>query len=232
MDGNQYRYEYKYIITKQQAVLLQQRLQELMPRDSHAGDEGVYSIQSLYFDDYDNRCFYENLNGTDPREKFRIRIYNQNPARIVLECKRKERGKTLKASCLLSAGQCKKLMKGEILPEIDRQPAVLRKLTLEMMLHGMHPVVIAGYDREPFVYGTGNVRITLDKHLYSSSDLSGFPGGNISQRPVMPKGLHLLEVKWDAFLPDVIYRACQLDSLTQTAYSKYFLCRQYHLREV
>ncbi len=231
MEDKHYRHEYKYIVTDQQIVLLQKRLEKLMPRDPHTGDSGFYSVRSLYFDDYYNRCYYENLNGTDPREKYRIRIYNRNPARIILECKRKERGKTLKTSCPLSVEQSEKLMKGEIFPEIDRQPAVLRKLTLEMMIHQMHPVIIVGYDRVPFVYHTGNVRITLDMNLYASADLTGFLKGNISQRPVMPKNLHLLEVKWDAFIPDVIYRACQLDNLIQLAYSKYFLCRKYNMQE-
>ena len=231
MEDKHYRYEYKYIITDQQIVLLRQRLEKLMPRDPHAGKSGFYAIRSLYFDDYDNRCYYENLNGTDPREKFRIRIYNRDPAKIMLECKRKEHGKTLKTACPLSAEQCGKLMRGEILPQIGRQPAVLRKLTLEMMTRQMRPVVIVGYDREPFVYPAGNVRITLDMNLCASADLSGFLKGMIPQRPVMPKGFHLLEVKWDALIPDVIYRACQPDNLTQTAYSKYFLCRKYNMQE-
>mgnify|MGYP002860317736 CR=1 FL=1 len=224
-----YRHEYKYIITEQQLALLQQRLDNLMPRDPHVGESGFYNIRSLYFDDYYNRCYYENLNGSDPREKFRIRIYNKSPSRITLECKRKERGKTLKTSCPLTADQCEKLMIGKVIPDVANQLPLLRKLTLEMMIHHMHPVVIVGYDRIPYMYEMGNVRVTLDTKLYSSTDLLQFLDGNIKQRPVMPKGFHLLEVKWDEYIPDVIYRACQLDNLSQTDYSKYFLCRQYYM---
>ena len=224
-----YRHEYKYIITEQQLVFLQQRLDSFVPRDSHTGESGFYNIRSLYFDDYYNRCYYENLNGTDPREKFRIRIYDRSPSRITLECKRKERGKTLKTSCPITGDQCERLMRGEVLTKIGTQHPVLRKLTLEMMNHHMHPVVIVGYDRIPYVYKMGNVRVTLDTKLYSSTDLLRFLDGNITQRPVMAKGLHLLEVKWDEFIPDAIYRACQLDNLSQTAYSKYFLCRRYYM---
>ena len=69
-----------------------------MQIDPHTNKERKYNIRSLYFDDYYNSCFYENENGTDPREKLRIRIYNCSSERITLECKRKEHGKTLKSS--------------------------------------------------------------------------------------------------------------------------------------
>ena len=97
----QLRHELKYIISQAQIPLLRARIDPFMKPDSHAAGSGSYSIRSLYFDDCQNSSYYENENGTDPREKFRIRIYNHSSERISLECKRKERGKTLKTSCLL-----------------------------------------------------------------------------------------------------------------------------------
>ena len=88
------RHEMKYQTSAGELVLLKNRINHLVPLDAHVGPSGYYSIRSLYFDDYENRCYYENENGTDPREKFRIRIYNHSTERIKLECKRKERGKT------------------------------------------------------------------------------------------------------------------------------------------
>ncbi len=227
--SDKFRHEFKYLVSDQQILLLRQRLKYLMASDPHTSEDGIYSIRSLYFDDYFYKCYNENLAGTDPREKFRIRIYNSSTDRITLECKRKEHGKTLKKSCPLTIKQCEKLMRGEYLPDIENQPEVLRKLTLEMMTHGMRPVVIVGYDRVPYICNTGNVRVTLDMNLHSSTDIQDFFEEKINKRPVMPRGQQLLEVKWDEFIPDVIYRACQLDNLRQTAYSKYFLCMNYQM---
>lgn len=42
----------------------------------------------------------------------------------------------------------------------------------------------------------------------------------------MPTHEHVLEVKYDELLPDHIAQLLELDTLTQTACSKYFLCRQ------
>ena len=224
-----YRHEFKYLISAGELVLIKNRINHLLQRDSHTEQNGIYSIRSLYFDDYYNRCFYENENGTDPREKYRIRIYNNSIDHITLECKRKERGKSLKTTCPLTVEQTKHLMKGQILPSINTQPPLLQKLTYEMLVHRMRPVVIVEYDRIPYVYKNGNVRITLDTNISSSKSIGQFLDENIPKRPIMPTGFQLLEVKYDEYLPDHISHALQLQSLTQTAYSKYYLCRKYTL---
>lgn len=191
----------------------------------------MYNIRSLYFDDYHNRCYYENENGTDPREKFRIRIYNHSPERIMLECKRKERGKTLKTACPLTLEQTRCLMDGRPLPDMWELPPLLRKMTLDMRLRLLRPVVIVEYERIPYIHKSGNVRVTFDTHISSGVDLSGFLSGEIPKRPVMPAGQQLLEVKFDEYLPNVIYRALNLGQLQQTAYSKYYLCRKFALHK-
>lgn len=222
-----FRHELKYLISAAELAMLRNRIQNLILLDGHVGETGAYSIRSLYFDDYENSCFYENENGTDPREKFRIRIYNHSTDRITLECKRKERGKTLKTSCPLSIEQTRMLMEGKTIPDIASQPEVLRKLTLRMMTKGMRPVVIVEYDRIPYVYKNGNVRITLDTNVASSKEIHRFLDETIPKRPVMPAGQQLLEVKYDEYLPDFIYRNLQLHSLQQTAFSKYYICRKF-----
>ena len=222
-----YRHELKYQVTDSQIQLLRNRISHLLPLDSHVAQSGSYCIRCLYFDDYDNRCLKENENGTDPREKFRIRIYNGSAEKISLECKRKERGKTHKTSCPLTQEQTRQLMAGKVLPDIGSQPPLLRKLTLQMMTRRLRPVVIVEYCRIPYVYKNGNVRITLDTNILSSSEVETFLDPRISGRPVLPVGQQLLEVKYDEYLPDFIYRSLMLPNLRQTAFSKYYICRKY-----
>lgn len=224
-----FRHELKYLVSAAEIDMLRNRINHLLSLDKHAGADGIYNIRSLYFDDIYNSCYYENENGSDPREKFRIRIYNHSTERITLECKRKERGKTLKTSCPLSIEQTLMLMAGRILPDIANQPEVLRKLTLRMMTKGMRPAVIVEYDRIPYVYNNGNVRVTMDMNVSSSTSIECFFDARIPKRPIMPAGQHLMEVKFDEYLPDFIHHNLNLHSLTQTAYSKYYLCRKYTL---
>ena len=49
-----YRHELKYVVTDAQLALIQGRIQHLISLDSHVGENGMYQIRSLYFDDYYN----------------------------------------------------------------------------------------------------------------------------------------------------------------------------------
>ena len=226
-----YRHELKYLVSAAQIPLLKSRITGLMQRDPHAGSDGIYTIRSLYFDDYYNRCYYENENGTDPREKYRIRIYNHSDQKISLECKRKERGKTLKTACPLTRQQTEQLMRGEAPAVTEELPPLLRKFAVEMQMRRLRPVVIVEYERIPYIYKNGNVRVTFDTQIASSSDVQAFFSETLPKRPVMPAGQQLLEVKFDEYLPDFIYRNLNLNRLQQTAFSKFYLCRKYAIHK-
>lgn len=226
-----YRHELKYLISAAQLPLLKSRVAGIMQLDPHTGTDGIYNIRSLYFDDYENRCFFENENGTDPREKFRIRIYNHSSQRITLECKRKEHGKTLKTSCPLTIEQTQMLMQGKSLMDTADLLPLHRKLNLEIKTRLLHPVVIVEYERIPFIYRNGNVRVTFDLHTASSADISNFLSDDLHKRPIMPVGHQLMEVKFDEYLPDFIYRSLNLGQLQQATFSKYYLCRKYGLHK-
>lgn len=224
---SKYRHEYKYEIDIQQAIILKERLSKIIDKDRHVGESGSYRIRSLYFDDYEDSCFYDNENGVDPREKFRIRIYNGDSSIIRLELKRKEAGKTLKTSCKIRKDQTEILMRGERIQWEDDMPPLLKKLYIYQETRNLTPKVIVEYDRIPFVHKDGNVRVTLDMDICSSNRIDQFLNKDIIRRPIMPKGKHLLEVKYDEFLPDFIENTAKLKNLGQTTYSKYYLCRKF-----
>ncbi len=202
-----------------------------MARDAHIAKDGPYAggynIRSVYFDDLYNSCYLENENGVDPREKFRIRIYNHSDARITLELKRKQQGKCLKQHCTLTKEQCLVLVSGGCLPDNPDYPPLLQKLLLQIRTRGLRPVVIVEYDRIPYVYPVGNVRVTLDCNIASSDQCQDFFNKQLPLRPVMPPGHHVLEVKWDQLLPDFLYRSLMLDRLQWTPMSKFYLCRKF-----
>lgn len=212
--GNpKYRHEFKYEIDIQQVIILKERLSKIIDKDKHVGKNESYRIRSLYFDDYEDSCFYDNENGTDPREKFRIRIYNGSSDIIRLELKRKEAGKTLKKSCKISKEQTETLMRGERIQWNDDMPPLLKKLYIYQETRNLRPKVIVEYDRIPFVHKDGNVRVTLDIDICSSNRIDQFLDKEILRRPIMPKGKHLLEVKYDEFLPDFIENTTKLKNL-------------------
>lgn len=227
MITSKFRHELKYICTEAQLACIKSRIAPIMQLDPHTGPDGIYTIRSLYFDDYENTCFYENENGTDPREKFRIRIYNHNIDAIKLELKRKEHGKTRKLSCSISKELCKDIIDGKPLAIDCIDASIYRKFCLKVQTRLLRPKVIVEYDRTPYIYQNGNVRVTFDKNIRSGHLCHQFLEEQMTARPIMPTGGHVLEVKYDAYIPDFIYRSVQIENLQQTAYSKYYLCRKY-----
>ncbi|MBE7064278.1 MAG: polyphosphate polymerase domain-containing protein [Ruminococcaceae bacterium] len=228
MKDLKYRYEWKYLCNIRQIEEIKNRLKYIVPLDKHT-ENGQYCIRSMYFDNLDNRCYYENENGIDPREKFRIRIYNAKSDRIVLECKRKERGKTYKSSCLLKEDEYRAILDGGSVDNIGEKHPLFRKFYVLQKSQLFKPVVIVEYDRTPYVYRVGNVRITLDMNIRSSNEVAHFFDENISTRPVLQSGQHLLEVKYDELLPDFIKDILQIDGLQRSAFSKYYLCRKFSM---
>lgn len=224
----EYRHEYKYMMDAMQKEVLQLCARGVMERDSHAGADGQYLIRSLYFDSLEDACFYENEDGEDPREKYRLRFYNCDTSRISLECKEKRRGMTKKTACPVTVSQCRKFMAGEIpepVPEVSKRQAAMFG---QMNLKGLRPVVIVQYTRAPYVCEAGNVRVTFDDAIASSNDIAGFLAPDIAFRSVLPVGKSILEVKWDELLPSYIKGQLALDSLQWTSFSKYYLCRKYN----
>ena len=219
-----YRVENKYLVTDADLALLAGRLKSVMAQDANQNGD-CYEIRSLYFDDAWERCMDENEAGVDQREKYRIRIYDGSAGVIHLEIKEKCRGLTRKTSCDLSEEECRQLMEGDMSLSLDER-APLNRLRLLMRCARMEPKVIIAYERTAYVHPSGNVRITLDRNIMASRRREEFLEDRVSGMvPVLPTGIHVLEVKYDEFLPDVIAQLLETGKLRQTAFSKYYLGR-------
>lgn len=230
LQGNtvtKFRHELKYQIDTRQLHMLKAQLPDLLQPDPHAGKDGCYRIRSLYFDDHWNSFYYENENGTEPREKFRIRIYNGSADRIRLELKRKEGGMIHKRSCPLTRELAERMVMGRPIAYDENMDPLLKKFWILQETRLLQPRVIVEYDRIPYVYPDGNVRITLDLNISASNNFGDFFKKDLDARPIMPVGTHLLEAKYDQFLPDFIYRSFQSKGLRRTTFSKYYLCRKF-----
>ena len=232
---NKWRHEYKYYSPENVLKVIQFRVESLLEKDSHAGEKGFYHIRSIYFDDYFNTCYKENEDGTDPREKFRIRIYNNSPERISLELKQRKQGKCLKSSVNFSYERLKALMNMDmtspILSVTDEDSFLYKKFYSQIQFRNLHPVNIVCYDRVPFIYKDGNVRVTFDRNIRSGSDFTKFFDDDLPTRLILPVDTNLIEVKFDEFLPDFIYEILQTGELKQTSFSKYYLCRKFGIRQ-
>ena len=220
-----YRHEWKHEISRTDLLALRQRLRAVASPDPHAVD-GQYKIRSLYFDNAADKALREKLDGVSRREKFRVRYYNGDTSVIRLEKKSKLGGLGNKQSAGLTAAQAQAIADGRLDWMPDSEEELIRELYVKMRCQGLRPRIIVDYIREPFVFGPGNVRVTLDYDIRAGLRGSDFLDPDC---PTIPAGdaPMILEVKWDHFLPDVIRDAVQLPGRRVTAFSKYAQCRIY-----
>lgn len=227
-NNRKFRHEYKFLCSNQEMVVLEHRVKTLLALDQNALTKGFYHIRSVYFDDYHRTCVKRNEDGTDQRVKYRIRTYNVAQDKIVLEKKEKVHGMTRKFQCELSKEQAGTLLLGNILSmeksEFDLYPQVLKELLVLMKTRGLKPCMIVSYDRIPYIYKEGNVRITFDQNIAASTRIEDFFEESLEVRPILPLNQQLMELKYDEYLPQTIKKVLEIGRLRQMTFSKFYLC--------
>ena len=216
-----YRVEMKYLCDRKDYVLLKSKISAIMKLDPNVVDN-EYVVRSLYFDDYENSCFYANETGIDQREKFRIRTYKHNAKEMKLELKSKQKGFTHKETAIITRETARNYAEGTIL--FDKNQSSLRnKLYLKNQISGLTSSVIVEYTREPYIYEIGNVRVTFDRNIVASADVHSFFQEKIEGIPILETEQFILEVKYDEFLPNEIYSILNNGRIRQTTFSKFYL---------
>ena len=217
------RHEEKHQVNLREALVLSRRLEKLFPRDPHAGPEGSYQVVSLYYDDPYDTALRQKLDGVDRREKFRLRYYGKEPAFFKLEKKYKVKGLCGKGSCRLSREEGERLLRGDFAFLLEKEEPLAQEFYAKLR-RGLAPKTVVRYTREAFLYAPGNVRVTLDGDIRA-----GAPERFLIPQKLLPAlgGLAVVEVKYDAFLPEIVKLAVQVPNRQGTACSKYALCRRY-----
>lgn len=220
-----YRHEWKHIISLSDMIVLQGRLPAVMKPDPHAVN-GKYEIRSLYFDDPTDRALREKLNGLSRREKFRIRYYNGDTSLIHLEKKSKTGGLGRKATAVLKREEAQAIVDGDYAWMRRSADPLVAELYSKIVSQRLKPKTIVDYTREPYLFSAGNVRVTIDYNIRTGLYCTDFLNPACVTVPAGASPI-ILEVKWDAYLPDLIRDAVQLDGRSACSFSKYAVCRVY-----
>lgn len=223
--GTKYRHEWKHEINVADRIAIRQRLRAVARTDPHAVD-GKYLIRSLYFDDLKDRALREKIDGVNPREKFRIRYYNSDTSLIHLEKKCKNNGLCSKFSARITKDEAQDITDGRIEWMKDCDWPLIQELYVKIRNRGLQPKTIVDYTREPFIFGPGNVRVTIDYDIRTGLEKTDFLNPACVTIPAAESPI-ILEVKWDEYLPDIIRDAVNLKGRRAEAFSKYAACRMY-----
>lgn len=160
-----YRHELKYQINPAFSVVLRQRLQSVMLRDPHSNAAGSYTVTSLYFDNCFDKALKEKRYGLNRREKFRLRYYDTFSGNVSLEKKQKHNGLCLKSSTIISPSLCRRILDCDYLYLTAEDNPLVQELGIKMQTQLLRPKFAVRYQREAFIYGPGNIRVTLGTKL-------------------------------------------------------------------
>lgn len=221
-----YRNEIKHEISAADKAAICASMRAVARPDPHAGPDGRYLIRSLYFDTPADKALREKLDGVSEREKFRIRFYNGDPSVMHLEKKVKRGGLGCKVSAPITAEEAQRIVDGDTNWMAVSGRGLIVELYAKMKSEGLRPKTIVDYTRTPFVYGPGNVRVTIDENIRTGLGCTDFLNPSCVTVPA-GEPVILLEVKWDDYLPAVIRRAVAVKSRRGAAFSKYQTGRIY-----
>lgn len=217
----EYRNELKFVCDLSKLKLIEKAVGLVCFPDPHAGSDGRYIIRSMYFDSPDNMYYFHTKNGLDHRNKYRIRIYNGSDGYISLECKESLHGKKHKDIQQISKNFYENILDGVY----DYSgKGLLERFSIDCNRFLLKPVTIIEYNRVPYVYPIGNVRITIDTAIIASS-MNDLFSDQLCGVNVLPGSYGVLEVKYDDVLPGAITHVLSGYDLQVSSFSKYVKAR-------
>jgi hypothetical protein len=220
-----YRHELKYLINYPDLALIRMRLGALLQKDEHARDRpnGMYTVRSLYFDDYYNNSYNQKYMGISDRQKYRIRLYNQSTDVIFLERKVKRDHYIGKEISALSKTEVENIMGGDYDFLLESPQELKRMFYHECHSKIMRSRVVVDYEREPYVMDAGQVRINFDLNVRAGlNGLDIFDDKMVMVEVLEPHQL-IMEVKFTEFLPDIVHKLIPAKASELTAVSKFVL---------
>ena len=222
-----FRKEIKYLISRRTSIILQQKLDRIMERDTH-GDDGRYFIRSQYYDSIDDQDLWDNLDGLYEKRKIRLRIYSLQDTSVKLEFKCKNGADGVKYSLPIKREEALKMEQGDTSFLLDYNTELAMRLYLRITQGCYRPKTIIDYQRLAFAYPAGDVRITFDTDIRSTS----YPYGLFDDVSTVALGTGeqvLMEVKYTGFLPDMIAATLKETDELSTSHSKYSRARMTYL---
>lgn len=162
------RYEAKYLVSEAMARAIRDHVRGICSPDAHAGPDGRYLVNNLYFDTPDLRFYHDTRFKQFTRFKPRARFYGPTPDDwIWLELKHKVKGVTWKVRRRVDSSRLP-LLFDDPGWGLERRTSLALSEGFEEVVSrfGASPLLQVQYVREPFVsdldeYG----RVTFDRHL-------------------------------------------------------------------
>jgi len=157
------RMEQKYVLSRNQYVLLQELIKKRFDRDIYYKSK----IYDLYFDNDNNDLIINSIDKPIYKEKIRLRSYNEvkNMDDVVyLEMKQKYKKIVYKRRVMMSFLEYNNYINNGI--DLDNSEQILREIDYYINYYKIKPCMFVGYDRLSYCSKEDkNLRVTFDTNL-------------------------------------------------------------------
>lgn len=218
------RFERKFILPLEEYYRFRNRVELLMPKDPHTGQDG-YRIRSLYFDTLWDRDYFEKMDGVELRRKLRLRIYDTAADFALLEMKQKQGDHQRKRSLRITREDAEAIAAGDFTPLRAYQGDFAAECIALLNMCAYQPKSIIEYIREAYTAPENDIRVTFDRDIRATEGNMDIFAPDLPLYPVMDCGQVVLEVKYNGFLVEYVRELVDAFHRSQTSASKYCMGR-------
>ena len=215
------RYEKKYLISAEQAAIIETAISGTMTPDQYDS----YWVQNLYFDTDNWDVIHTSMQKPFYKEKMRLRYYGilgESASRYAfLELKKKYAGIVYKRRISVDVQEI-------LLPLSDvlagKSTQIAKELDFYIKSAAVSEKMFIAFQRRAFAgKDDAMLRVTLDSGIrYRTSQLHFYDPGE--GYVVLHENQHLLEIKTDKSIPFWLARLCNENGIYPASYSKYAAC--------
>ena len=161
---NSYRYERKYVLFSDQYETFKKKIFE----DGFKIHHPSRRVNNIYIDTFSKDSYYENVEGEDKRNKYRLRWYGERFGLIssIFEVKIKEAKVNRKKLIPVPEFNFSSLVKVHSLFVRVNKAIENEDLALFVNVINKEPTLLNGYSREYFISNDNAVRLTIDRNMF------------------------------------------------------------------
>lgn len=226
----QSRFELKYFVSETTAARVRDFVRCYLGMDEFSVGKPNFSypVHSLYLDSDNLEIYWRTINGDKNRFKLRLRYYSDNPdSPVFFEIKRRMKDVIMKQRGGVRCEAVPLLLGGhfpepEHLVRKDASTLVAVQKFCQLMteLHAK-PKSHIFYQREAYVSDDDQVRVTMDRSIYSEPHLEPYVKVKMTKPAQSFTGMVVLELKFTNRFPNWFRELVRMANVMQAGAPKY-----------
>lgn len=216
------RYEYKYILNRQQYEAVLEGIRPYCDVDKYCIDGKKYSLYNIYYDTEDYSVIRHSVSKPAFKEKLRLRSYYPDPLPdqdVFVELKKKCEGCVNKRRAVMKYDDALSLIEkgsfernGEFIHD-----QVLSEIECYIQKHPVYHKTYLSYDRYAlFLKEDKKIRITFDTNLRA--------GTSFEEKDtvlLLPDDMYIMEIKLSHYMPCWLAKLLSENKVFRHGFSKY-----------